>query len=572
MYDYTGFLRGHTVLYSIRFCTYVYQGICSLCRQHFRWKRMNHGRRRQLRRMPIRLTSNKRAHQCFIAMALFWALSFLFWALSLFTVLHVLNSKSAQNYHTNVIMELSDSAKDAGDKNGMVVLVITYNRPHYLRRTLESLSRIPDIQTGQYPVYVSQDGKHNGTEDVIKSFDRFIHMKHERSTRTIPSTAHLSQHYRWALTQLFDRYNHSNVIICEDDMEFSPDFMILFKDTLALLERDPTLWCISSWNDLGQSRYSHDTKRLFRTDFFPGLGWLLPRRIWDELRYTWPDDHWDHWMRLDTTSKSRDCIAPEVSRNRNFGHTGSTVSSNGQFFNRFIADNPLHMGNMRSFGDVKYLLSDAYEAIVQDMFNRATIIALVDEQQLEKELRKWKSSTTEASSMHDQMILVVSYSDQHYRRVVAPKFDLMDHPRASHRGTIVLPTKSNRWIILADRRESPYLPRHLQIQRDPWVQSLRASEGESCHDACLRQNATCESTHFHYLNKCSELKKLFPCEKGCWGGVTGFDVPNYVSNGQKATMHGYCLTTGDVPRCKAKHWSTSRICPCKVSPPQKSVD
>lgn len=49
--------------------------------------------------------------------------------------------------------------------------------------------------------------------------------------------------------------------------------------------------------------------RLHRTEFFPGLGWLLPRELWEkELAASWPDEHWDHWLRYQlppTTPPSR---------------------------------------------------------------------------------------------------------------------------------------------------------------------------------------------------------------------------------------------------------------------------
>jgi hypothetical protein len=35
---------------------------------------------------------------------------------------------------------------------------------------------------------------------------------------------------------------------------------------------------------------------------------------------------WDHWMRTDEQTKGRDCIVPELSRNRNIGANGATVS------------------------------------------------------------------------------------------------------------------------------------------------------------------------------------------------------------------------------------------------------
>ena len=40
---------------------------------------------------------------------------------------------------------------------------------------------------------------------------------------------------------------------------------------------------------------------------------------WRELRTRWPNaptTGWDHWMRLSSTSKGRECVAPRINRSR----------------------------------------------------------------------------------------------------------------------------------------------------------------------------------------------------------------------------------------------------------------
>ena len=43
------------------------------------------------------------------------------------------------------------------------------------------------------------------------------------------------------------------MIIVEDDLEISPDFFEYFTATLPLLKADPSLWCVSAWNDNGKA-------------------------------------------------------------------------------------------------------------------------------------------------------------------------------------------------------------------------------------------------------------------------------------------------------------------------------
>ena len=60
--------------------------------------------------------------------------------------------------------------------------------------------------------------------------------------RNQPGHAWLAQHYKWAIDRIFLEKKHSHLIIAEDDMLFSPDFVAYFKQTAVLLERDPSLW------------------------------------------------------------------------------------------------------------------------------------------------------------------------------------------------------------------------------------------------------------------------------------------------------------------------------------------
>ena len=68
-------------------------------------------------------------------------------------------------------------------------------------------------------------------------------------------------------------------------MQLAPDFFELFAATARLLDQDPSLYCVSSWNDHGQKQFVADPRRLLRSDFFPGLGWMLTREVWHDIRW-----------------------------------------------------------------------------------------------------------------------------------------------------------------------------------------------------------------------------------------------------------------------------------------------
>lgn len=54
--------------------------------------------------------------------------------------------------------------------------------------------------------------------------------------------------------------------------------------------------------------------KVHRSDFFPGLGWMMQRSLWLEFRKKWPYGFWDDWMREPENRKGRACLRPEISR------------------------------------------------------------------------------------------------------------------------------------------------------------------------------------------------------------------------------------------------------------------
>ena len=143
----------------------------------------------------------------------------------------------------------------------------------------------------------------------------------------------LAQHYGWALGQIFDGLDSSlptpeRVIILEEDIHTSPDFFSYMKATSKLLDEDSKLLVVSSYNDNGHM--VKDPYRILRTDFFPGLGWMMNRRLWkEELESKWPKGYWDDWLREPEQRKGRHILRPEVSRSFHFGEEGGT--SGNQF-------------------------------------------------------------------------------------------------------------------------------------------------------------------------------------------------------------------------------------------------
>ena len=170
---------------------------------------------------------------------------------------------------------------------------------------------------------------------------------------------YISDHFKFALTQVFDVLKFDTAVVLEDDMLVAPDFFQYFAGLAPLLHSDQTLLCVSAWNDNGmRGLVAEDnvtaSKELRRTSVFPvskccakkkksrkcskvlqGLGWMLTRTLWDqELRDKWPAAYWDDWLREPAQTRGRDCIFPTVSRSKTIGEIGSSV---GQFYNTYLS-------------------------------------------------------------------------------------------------------------------------------------------------------------------------------------------------------------------------------------------
>ncbi|KAK8765421.1 hypothetical protein V5799_031970 [Amblyomma americanum] len=267
----------------------------------------------------------------------------------------------------------------------ITVLVLACNRVS-VKRTLDQVVRYLPSQR-QFPVIVSQDGYHNETTQLLLQYQRehnftLMHQP-DQTDLTAGVTAvfniegyyRISRHYKWALTQVFDRLERSAVIVLEDDLDIAPDFFEYFASLLPILRKDPTLFCVSAYNDNGRRTHiSLLPDMLHRTDFFSGLGWLLTRELWQEIGPRWPKAFWDDWIRQPEQRRGRACIRPEVPRTRTYGRDGV---SEGQFFDKYLKDIHLNEVFVRfSSMDLNYLLQSRYDPAFQQTVSESRMYTL----------------------------------------------------------------------------------------------------------------------------------------------------------------------------------------------------
>lgn len=187
----------------------------------------------------------------------------------------------------------------------------------------------------------------------------------------------------------------------------APDFFEYFLATRPLLDMDKSIFCISAWNDNGKEGFVKDNKLLYRTDFFPGLGWMLTRELWNELKLKWPLGFWDDWMRSPEQRKNRACIRPEISRSKTFGRVGV---SQGQFYDQYLKFIKLN-SEFYPFTktDLRYLLKANYdEKYIREVKKKPIVTAgaVLSESIQDDAVRIQYSSNSEIESLTRQFELM----------------------------------------------------------------------------------------------------------------------------------------------------------------------
>eukprot|EP01128_Nolandella_sp_AFSM9_P008944 TRINITY_DN558_c0_g2_i2.p1 TRINITY_DN558_c0_g2~~TRINITY_DN558_c0_g2_i2.p1 ORF type:complete len:507 (-),score=86.98 TRINITY_DN558_c0_g2_i2:1007-2443(-) len=276
-------------------------------------------------------------------------------------------------------------SSEASVQHRVAVVVFAYNRPQELSDCLKLVS---EFIPAEFDLVVSQDDDVAGVTSVIETANKEHSLTHiqrldrdlsaivdtkSKFYRQYPGYYQLAQHYKFAFSFLFADNDYDFVIVLEDDLQVAPDFFTYMTAGMRLLEQDPTLLTVSAWNDNGRPGLVKDAGRLLRSDFFPGLGWLLSRSLWEELGGDWPAGFWDDWLREPSQRRDRSVIFPEISRTHHM--KGKKGTSKGQFTDRYINpmllnDEPIDWPSV----DLTPMTKSNYDAALHKELEQATYI------------------------------------------------------------------------------------------------------------------------------------------------------------------------------------------------------
>ena len=360
-------------------------------------------------------------------------------------------------------------------------VIVACDRESYLAETVASVDAALRVFGGRtrggaaaaratFPTFISQDGDHAGVSALASRVaDRYFYNQRRELRRPFTRSSgarwddvayyRISAHYKFTLGTLFDDLGYPRVIVLEDDMRLAPDFFGYFAALGRVMDADPSVYAVSSWNDNGQAEFVEDESRVYRSDFFPGLGWMLHAGLWRELRPKWPDSFWDDWMRLGETRRGRQSLRPEVCRTFNFGEIGA---SRGQFFKRYLKT--IRLAGASDAGSVvdwagetlEYLEASRYDASVRAALDAAIEVRHPSEVETSRAkalgTAEWGEKAPDAAHSGDNLY-VARYDGVREFEVLARRFGVFPEtkdgvPRAGYRGVVTFKMHRGRATVM----------------------------------------------------------------------------------------------------------------------------
>ena len=258
------------------------------------------------------------------------------------------------------------------------IAIIAGDRGPYLRQSLSSLFKAPGLIPEN--VIVFQGGHSPEVLTIVQQFGvrlvQFLKPNTKVSKGLVNEADHIATNYKrtfdvvWGVNPKKAMYPDKEfMIVLEDDVTVSNDFFDYFDQLVSVLETDKTLFAVSAWNDNGYPHVSHDPSVVYRTEFFPGLGWMLPQRSWRMiLEPAWPKCchgiSWDVELRKVLKRRGLDCVFPDVSRTHHIGKSGV-----GKSRQHALAD-----GTHHTLTALDRLEKESYRELLFELLTKAEVV------------------------------------------------------------------------------------------------------------------------------------------------------------------------------------------------------
>ncbi|KYR00722.1 GlcNAc transferase [Tieghemostelium lacteum] len=245
------------------------------------------------------------------------------------------NIKNANTLHLdNDIYSVywTDTIPDHIQESHPYIAIMTSNKPDHLDRLILNLlknalvdpDRILVFNDGVDPVLPILEKYEMTANQLVQNSQTHTKVKGDQNQKDF----YINQHYRFMFSFIFDRLHLENIIVLEDDLVLSSDSMGYFTLLSRLMKYDPSIFCVSAWNDnaylwnsIPDEPLDHLRFSFKRQNHFGGLGFLINNRTYfNRIEPAWREEGanykpWDTVVQNSMLPEDS-CIYPSVPRSQ----------------------------------------------------------------------------------------------------------------------------------------------------------------------------------------------------------------------------------------------------------------
>lgn len=177
------------------------------------------------------------------------------------------------------------------------IVIFVYNRPEHTMKTIETLAE--NLLAKDSEVYIFSDGpKDESSLLKVESVRRFVdslRYKDYFKSVTIEKSEHnkgLARSVINGVSKILNEYD--KVIVLEDDLLTSRDFLVFMNDALEFYKNNPKIWSISGYSPPIKipSNYKSQVYYSYRASSW---GWATWRDRWEKV--DWEVSDYDEFMK-----------------------------------------------------------------------------------------------------------------------------------------------------------------------------------------------------------------------------------------------------------------------------------